>query len=93
MMAFICYTWFISTAALMSDIFPERVVGSVLGLAAGVGQFGGILMAWLAGYLLQRGGADVRHSYALLFIIAGSAHILASMILFFFLREKQSNET
>ena len=55
MMAFICYTWFINTAALMSDVFPERVVGSVLGLSAGVGQFGGILMAWLAGYLLQRG--------------------------------------
>jgi ACS family hexuronate transporter-like MFS transporter len=89
MMAFVCYTWFISTAALMSDIFPERVVGSVLGLSAGVGQFGGILMAWLAGYLLQRGETDVRHSYASLFIVAGSAHLVASMILFFFLREKK----
>ncbi len=88
LMAFICYTWFISTAALMSDIFPERVVGSVLGLAAGVGQFGGILIAWLAGYLLERGGADVRHSYASLFIIAGSAHVVACAILFFFLKDK-----
>ncbi len=91
MMAFICYTWFISTAALMSDIFPERVVGSVLGLSAGVGQFAGIAMAWLAGYLLQRGGADVRHSYALLFIIAGSAHLIACTILFLFLKEKRSS--
>jgi ACS family hexuronate transporter-like MFS transporter len=90
MMAFICYTWFISTAALMSDVFPERVVGSVLGLAAGAGQFGGILMAWLAGYLLERGGTDVRQSYASLFIIAGSAHLVASAILFFFLRDKPS---
>lgn len=89
MMAFVCYTWFISTAALMSDIFPEPVVGSVLGLSAGLGQFGGILMAGLAGYLLQRGGADVRQSYALLFIIAGSAHVVASLILFFFLKDKQ----
>ncbi len=90
MMAFICYTWFISTAALMSDVFPERVVGSVLGLAAGAGQFGGILMAWLAGYLLQRGGADVRHSYASLFIIAGSAHLVGCAILFLFLRDRKS---
>ncbi|HEY5911297.1 MAG TPA: MFS transporter [Verrucomicrobiae bacterium] len=89
MMAFICYTWFISTAALMSDVFPERVVGSVLGLSAGTGQFGGILIAWLAGYLLERGGVDVRHSYASLFIIAGSAHVLACAILFFFLKEKK----
>jgi ACS family hexuronate transporter-like MFS transporter len=89
MMAFICYTWFISTAALMSDVFPERVVGSVLGLSAGAGQFGGIFMAWLAGYLLQRGGADVRHSYALLFMVAGSAHLVACAILFFFLKDKR----
>ncbi len=90
MMAFICYTWFISTAALMSDVFPEDMVGSVLGLAAGVGQFGGILMAWLAGYLLQRGGIDVRHSYASLFIIAGSAHLVGCAILFLFLRDRKS---
>jgi MFS transporter, ACS family, aldohexuronate transporter len=90
MMAFVCYTWFISTAALMSDVFPERVVGSVLGLSAGAGQFGGILIAWLAGHLLQRGGADVRHSYASLFIIAGSAHLAASTILFCFLRDRPS---
>jgi ACS family hexuronate transporter-like MFS transporter len=88
MMAFICYTWFISTAALMSDIFPERVVGSVLGLAAGVGQFGGILMAALAGYLLERGGADLRHSYASLFVVAGSGHLLAVLLLFLVLRER-----
>jgi ACS family hexuronate transporter-like MFS transporter len=88
MMAFICYTWFIGTAALMSDVFPERMVGSVLGLAAGAGQFAGIAMAWLAGYLLERGGADLKHSYSLLFVIAGSGHVLALLILFFFLKEK-----
>lgn len=88
MMAFVCYTWFIGTAALMSDVFPERVVGSVLGLAAGVGQFAGIAMAWLAGYLLEHGGADLKHSYSILFVIAGSGHVLALFIMFFFLKEK-----
>lgn len=88
MMAFICYAWFIGTAALISDVFPESVVGSVLGLAAGAGQFAGILIAWLAGYLLQKGGVDVTNSYALLFMIAGSAHILASLILYLGFREK-----
>lgn len=83
LMAFVCYVWFINTAALMSDVFPERVVGTVLGFAAGVGQFGGILMAFLAGYLLEKS-----HSYTALFFVAGSGHILASFILFFFLKEK-----
>jgi ACS family hexuronate transporter-like MFS transporter len=85
LMAFVCYVWFIDTAALMSDIFPERIVGSVLGLAAGVGQFGGILMAWLAGHLLASG-----HSYTPLFIVAGSGHLLAALILFFFLKDHET---
>src|SRR5258708_2895856 len=29
LMAFVCYVWFIDTAALMSDLFPERVVGTI----------------------------------------------------------------
>lgn len=83
MMAFVCYVWFINTAALMSDVFPEKVVGTVLGLAAGVGQFGGLLMAFLAGYLLEKS-----HSYTTLFFVAGSGHLLASLVLFFFLKDK-----
>jgi ACS family hexuronate transporter-like MFS transporter len=83
MMAFVCYVWFINTAALMSDVFPEKVVGTVLGLAAGVGQFGGLLMAFLAGYLLEKS-----HSYTALFFVAGSGHLLASLVLFFFLKDK-----
>jgi ACS family hexuronate transporter-like MFS transporter len=83
LMAFVCYVWFIDTAALMSDVFPEHVVGSVLGLSAGIGQFGGILVAWLAGHLLEQGG-----SYTPLFLLAGSGHLLAALILFFFLKDK-----
>ena len=85
MMAFVCYVWFINTAALMSDVFPEKVVGTVLGFAAGVGQFGGLLMAFLAGYLLEK-----NHSYTALFFVAGSGHLLASLVLFFFLKDKPS---
>lgn len=85
MMAFVCYVWFINTAALMSDVFPEKVVGTVLGLAAGVGQFGGLFMAFLAGYLLEKS-----QSYTALFFVAGSGHLLASLVLFFFLKDKRS---
>ncbi len=87
MMAFICYVWFINTAALMSDVFPENVVGTVLGLGAGAGQFGGIAMAGLAGYLLEH-SSNARYGYMTLFFVAGSAYVLASLILFFLLKEK-----
>ncbi len=83
-MAFVVYIWYIDTAALISDVFPERIVGSVLGLMGTAGSLGGIGLNWLAGYVL-----DNFHSYTPIFIVAGSGHLLASLILFFFLREKQ----
>ena len=83
LMAFVCYVWFINTAALMSDVFPEGIVGTVLGLAAGIGQFGGLFMALIAGYLLEK-----NNSYTSLFVIAGSGHLLAAVVLFLFLKDK-----
>lgn len=83
-MAFVVYIWYIDTAALISDVFPERIVGSVLGLMGTAGSLGGIGLNWLAGYVL-----DNFQSYTPIFIVAGSGHLLASLILFFFLRERQ----
>jgi ACS family hexuronate transporter-like MFS transporter len=82
-MAFISYVWFINTAALASDIFPARIVGSVLGLMGTAGTFGAIGLNWLTGYIL-----DHYNSYTPVFFIAGSGHLLASLILFFFLKER-----
>lgn len=84
-MAFVVYVWFIDTAALISDVFPERVVGSVLGLMGTAGSLGGIGLNWLAGWVL-----DTYHSYAPLFCVAGSCHLLASVVVAVFLREKRS---
>ncbi len=82
-MAFVVYVWFIDTAALISDVFPERVVGSVLGLMGTAGSLGGIGLNWLAGTLL-----DTYHSYAPVFVIAGSGHLLASLVLVAFFKDK-----
>jgi ACS family hexuronate transporter-like MFS transporter len=37
---FICFVWFINTATLVSDVFPESVVGSVQGLIGSAGSAG-----------------------------------------------------
>jgi ACS family hexuronate transporter-like MFS transporter len=81
-MAFVVYIWYIDTAALISDVFPERVVGSVLGLMGTAGSLGGMGLNWLAGYIL-----DTCHSYTPVFVIAGCGHLLASIILFFYMKE------
>ncbi len=81
--AFIVYIWFINTAALVTDTFPGRMVASVLGLMGTAGTIGGMGLNWLAGFIL-----DHYHSYIPIFFVAGTGHLLATLILFFFLRDR-----
>ena len=84
LMAFVCYIWFINTAALVSDIFPERAVGSVQGLMGTTGSIGGMVFTWLAGLLL-----DTFSSYKPVFVIAGAGHLLGATILWVMMRDKR----
>jgi len=84
LMAFVCYIWFIKTAALVSDIFPERAVGSVQGLMGTTGSIGGMVFTWLAGLLL-----DTFSSYKPVFVIAGAGHLLGATILWVMMRDKR----
>ncbi len=82
LVAFVCFCWFINTAALVSDVFPERVVGSVQGLMGTSGSGGGILFNALTGFLLDH------FSYTAVFVTAGSMHIVASLILWSLMKER-----
>jgi ACS family hexuronate transporter-like MFS transporter len=57
-------------------MFPQRAVGSVIGIGGAAGAAGGMGIAKLAGFILQRTG-----SYIPLFIIAGSAYAIALLII------------
>jgi len=57
---------------LASDMFPRRAVASVVGLGGFGGAVGGMLIALFTGFLLQ-----FTHSYLPIFIIAGSAYLVA----------------
>ncbi len=81
--AFVVYCWFINTAAVIPDLFSEKVVGSVLGLMGTAGSAGGVLFAQLVGYLLTR------YSYSVVFALAGSMHLVAFLILWLFLRPEE----
>lgn len=83
-MAFVVYSWFINTAALIPDLFSEKVVGSVLGLMGTAGSAGGVVFTFLVGFLLTH------YSYTAVFLLAGSMHLLASLILWSLLREPHS---
>ena len=64
--------WSANIFTFASDIFPKKAVGSVTGLGGMAGAIGGMLFSTSAGYLLEWTG-----SYVILFIISGSAYLLA----------------
>ena len=64
--------WSANIFTIVSDMFPKKVVGSVTGLGAFAGSFGGMIFLALAGYIVEATG-----SYTTLFMICGSAYLIA----------------
>ena len=57
---------------MTSDLFPTQAVASVVGIGGMAGAVGGMFIAKLVGFILQRSG-----SYRIPFLIAGSSYLLA----------------
>jgi MFS transporter, ACS family, hexuronate transporter len=71
--------WSANLFTTVSDMFPKRAVGSVVGLGGMAGSLGGILFPIISGKLLDRfqASGNVTAGYAILFIVCGSAYLLA----------------
>lgn len=67
--------WSANLFTTVSDQFPRRAVGSVVGIGGLAGGLGGALLAEKVGFIINTGG------YVPLFIIAGSAYLVALLIL------------
>ena len=67
--------WSANLFTLTSDMFPRRAVGSVVGIGGMSGAIGGMLIALVVGAILQATG-----SYVIIFIIAGSAYLVALLL-------------
>jgi len=61
----------------VSDMFPRRAVGSVVGIGGMAGAFAGSTMAVVVGYILQVTGGN----YRVPFYIAGSVYLIALLII------------
>ncbi len=68
--------WSANIFTLTSDMYPARAVGSVVGLGGFAGAVGGMVISTVVGFLLQTTG-----SYVPVFIMAGSAYLLALAII------------
>lgn len=67
--------WSANVYTLTSDMFPRQAVASVVGIGSFGGVVSGMLVARLTGDLLQSTG-----SYIPLFVLAGSAYLLALLV-------------
>lgn len=67
--------WSANLFTTVSDIFPRKAVGSIVGIGGMAGAIGGMIVATLAGFILQLTG-----SYLVLFIIAGSSYLVAFVL-------------
>jgi MFS transporter, ACS family, aldohexuronate transporter len=64
--------WSANVYTMASDMFPKTAVASVVGFGTMLGAIGGMLIAKIVGYILQSTG-----SYVLIFILAGTAYLIA----------------
>ena len=68
--------WSANLFTLVSDMFPRRVVGSVVGIGGFAGAVSGMLIATVTGLLLEWTG-----SYVPIFIFAASAYLFALLVI------------
>jgi len=64
--------WSANLFTLASDLFPQRAVGSVVGVGGMAGAVGGMLIAKITAGVLEATG-----SYVPVFIIAGVTYLVA----------------
>ncbi len=67
--------WSANLFTTTSDMFPRKAIGSIVGFGGMAGAVGGMLIATLAGFILELTG-----SYLVLFIICGSMYLIAYLI-------------
>jgi MFS transporter, ACS family, hexuronate transporter len=71
--------WSANIYTTVSDIFPKKAVASVTGIGGMAGAVGGILIAYLAGKLLDhfKRLGHIETGYYVMFIVCGCAYLIA----------------
>lgn len=70
--------WSANIFTIASDMFPKQAVGSVVGIGGMAGAIGGMFIAKLVAYILDKTG-----SYVPIFAIAASAYLIALLVIHF----------
>jgi len=75
--------WSANIFTTVSDMFPKKFVASITGIGGMAGSTGGILIAWLAGMMLQhyKNLGKIEIGYGIMFVICGLAYITAWVLM------------
>jgi MFS transporter, ACS family, hexuronate transporter len=71
--------WSANIFTTASDMFPRRAVSSVVGIGGMAGSLGGVLFPYIVGQILDsfKASGNIGAGYSLIFIICGSAYLVA----------------
>ena len=78
--ALVHQTWTATSAAVLADLFPSRMVASVVGISSFIASLAGVVGAELTGRVLHAAPGQ----YWPMFLYAGGAYLLATLSLHFF---------
>lgn len=78
--------WSANLFTLVSDMFPKKAVSSVVGLGGMAGSLGGLFFPIVVGALLDtyKAQGDITIGYNYLFLLCGSAYLLAWLCIHLF---------
>ena len=71
--------WSANIYTVASDMFPKKAISSVIGIGGMAGSVGGIIFPIIVGSLLDsyKAAGNINGGYNIIFILCGSAYILA----------------
>jgi MFS transporter, ACS family, hexuronate transporter len=73
--------WSCNLFTTVSDMFPKRAIGSIIGIGTMAGGIGGALVQQLAGHLNNYYKATPQTAYSIMFALCALAYILAWLII------------
>ncbi|HWS59938.1 MAG TPA: MFS transporter [Flavobacterium sp.] len=71
--------WSANIFTTVSDMFPKKAIGSIIGIGGMAGGIGGVLVSKLGGYLFDyyEGLGHIQTGYTIMFVVCAVAYLLA----------------
>jgi ACS family hexuronate transporter-like MFS transporter len=71
--------WSANIFTTVSDMFPKKAIGSIIGIGGMAGGFGGVLVSKMGGYLFDYYDSlgEIQTGYTIMFVVCAVAYLIA----------------